>query len=159
MILGPWEGGGEEVGGGTRVPHTMRHSPKKKKKMAFQQDRAKGGSPSSASCPPWANHLNPLTEVYSVYILCISASVQFIYSFGEGNGNPLQCSCLENPRDGAAWWAAVYGVAQSRTRLSDLTFTFIQFISKLLCRTNEYLSVSLPVTVHRFVSEPHGRSV
>ena len=36
---------------------------------------------------------------------------------GEGNGNPLQCSCLENPRDGAAWWAAVYGVTQSRTRL------------------------------------------
>ena len=36
---------------------------------------------------------------------------------GEGNGNPLQCSCLENPRDGGAWWAAVYGVAQSGTRL------------------------------------------
>ena len=34
---------------------------------------------------------------------------------GEGNGNPLQCSCLENPRDGGAWWAAVYGVTQSRT--------------------------------------------
>ena len=34
---------------------------------------------------------------------------------GEGNGNPLQCSCLENPRDGRAWWVAVYGVAQSRT--------------------------------------------
>ena len=39
----------------------------------------------------------------------------------EGNGNPLQCSCLENPRDGAAWWAAVYGVAQSRTRLKWLS--------------------------------------
>ena len=36
---------------------------------------------------------------------------------GEGNGNPLQCSCLENPRDGEAWWAVVYEVAQSRTRL------------------------------------------
>ena len=36
---------------------------------------------------------------------------------GEGNGNPFQCSCLENPRDRGAWWAAVYGVAQSRTRL------------------------------------------
>ena len=36
---------------------------------------------------------------------------------GEGNGNPLQCSCLEKPRDGGAWWAAVYGVAQSWTRL------------------------------------------
>ena len=36
---------------------------------------------------------------------------------GEGNGNPLLCSCLENPRDGGAWWPAVYGVTQSRTRL------------------------------------------
>ena len=40
---------------------------------------------------------------------------------GEGNGNPLQCSCLENPRDGEAWWAAVYGVAQSQTRLKWLS--------------------------------------
>ena len=40
---------------------------------------------------------------------------------GEGNGNPLQCSCLENPRDGEAWWAAVCGVAQSRTRLKRLS--------------------------------------
>ena len=40
---------------------------------------------------------------------------------GEGNGNPLQCSCLGNPRDGEAWWAAVYGVAQSRTRLKRLS--------------------------------------
>ena len=39
----------------------------------------------------------------------------------EGNGNPLQCSCLENPRDGGAWWAAVYGVAQSWTRLKRLS--------------------------------------
>ena len=40
---------------------------------------------------------------------------------GEGNGNPLQCSCLENPRDGEAWWAAIYGVAQSRTQLKRLS--------------------------------------
>ena len=40
---------------------------------------------------------------------------------GEGNGNPLQCSCFDNPRDGGAWWAAVYGVAQSRTRLKRLS--------------------------------------
>ena len=42
---------------------------------------------------------------------------------GEGNDKPLQCSCLENPMDGGAWWAAVHGVAQSGTRLSDFTFT------------------------------------
>ena len=39
----------------------------------------------------------------------------------EGNGNPFQCSCLENPRDGGAWWATIYGVTQSRTRLKQLT--------------------------------------
>ena len=43
---------------------------------------------------------------------------------GEGNGTPLQYSCLESPMDGGAWWAAVHGVAKSQTRLSDFTFTF-----------------------------------
>ena len=47
-----------------------------------------------------------------------------MFVFGEGNGTPLQYSCLENPMDGGAWWAAVHGVAKSRTRLSDFTFTF-----------------------------------
>ena len=50
---------------------------------------------------------------------------------GEGNGNPFQCSCLENPREGGAWWAAVYGVAQSRTQLKRLSSSsssmFIEF--------------------------------
>ena len=45
----------------------------------------------------------------------------WLSGIGEGNGNPLQCSCLESPRDGEAWWAAVYGVAQSRTRLKRLS--------------------------------------
>ena len=43
--------------------------------------------------------------------------------YGEGNGTPLQYSCLENPMDGGTWWAAVHGVAKSRTQLSDFTFT------------------------------------
>ena len=50
--------------------------------------------------------------------------LHFDFSFsriGEGNGNPLQCPCLENPRDGGAWWAAVYGVTQSRTRQKRLS--------------------------------------
>ena len=47
---------------------------------------------------------------------------------GEGNGNPLQYSCLENPMDGEAWYATVHGVAKSRTRLSNFTFTFISDI-------------------------------
>ena len=48
---------------------------------------------------------------------------------GEGNDNPLQCSCLENPRDGGAWWAAVYGVAQSRTWLKWLSSSSVVFHS------------------------------
>ena len=46
---------------------------------------------------------------------------RYRYITGEENGNPLQCSCLENPRDGGAWWAAIYGVAQSWTRLKRLS--------------------------------------
>ena len=45
-------------------------------------------------------------------------------NYREGNGTPLQYSCLETPMDGGAWWAAVHGVAKGRTRLSDFTFTF-----------------------------------
>ena len=45
-------------------------------------------------------------------------------TYGEGNGTPLQSSCMENPMDGGAWWAAVHGVAKSRTRLTDFIFTF-----------------------------------
>ena len=65
------------------------------------------------------NNLNDsffLVGLMSVYTFTFSLS----YS-GEGNGNPLQCSCLENPRDGGAWWADVYGVTQSRTRLKWLS--------------------------------------
>ena len=52
------------------------------------------------------------------------------FSFGEGNGNPLQCFCLENPRDGGAWWAAVYGVSQSWTRLKRLSSSSFSLRSK-----------------------------
>ena len=58
-----------------------------------------------------------------------ATSLHFSLScLGEGNGNPLQCSCLENPRDGGAWWAAVYGVAQSRTRLKQLSSSSSSFV-------------------------------
>ena len=57
---------------------------------------------------------------------CRTRLSDFTFTFhfsciGEGNGNPLQCSCLENPRDGGAWWAAIYGVAQSRIWLKRLS--------------------------------------
>ena len=51
---------------------------------------------------------------------------------GGGNGNPLQCSCLENPRDGGAWWAAVYGVAQSQTLLKQLSSIYPLYASDFL---------------------------
>ena len=56
-------------------------------------------------------------------MLLMSYFTYFVYplTFGEGHGNPLQCSCLENPRDGGAWWAAVYRITQSRTRLKWLS--------------------------------------
>ena len=56
----------------------------------------------------------------SLFLFLTSLSL-FLSCIGEGNGNPFWCSCLENPRDGEAWWAAVYGVAQSRTRLKWLS--------------------------------------
>ena len=60
---------------------------------------------------------------YGLTTLSLSPS-----GIGEGNGNPLQCSCLENPRDGGAWWAAIYGVAQSRTQLKRLSSSSILFL-------------------------------
>ena len=59
-----------------------------------------------------------------IFNISFNISFNFIQYFGEGNGNPLQYSCLENPMDGGAWWAAVHGVAKSRARLNDFAFTF-----------------------------------
>ena len=60
-----------------------------------------------------------------VHFQCMQFVAHNLYSlaltYGEGNGNTLQCSCLENPRDGGDWWAAIYGAAQSRTRLNRLS--------------------------------------
>ena len=64
-------------------------------------------------CSPWGCEESDTTERLHFHI-----SLSYT---GEGNGNPLQCSCLENPRDGRAWWATIYGVAQSRTRLKRLS--------------------------------------
>ena len=71
------------------------------------------GRRSLVGCSPWGRYESDMTEplYFHFSLSCI----------GEGNGNPLQYSCLENPRDGRAWWAAVYGVAQSRTRLKRLS--------------------------------------
>ena len=57
----------------------------------------------------------------------------FTFMHGEGGGNPLQCSCLQNPRDWGAWWAAVSGVAQSRTRLKQFSSSSSMFYVHLIC--------------------------
>ena len=64
-------------------------------------------------CSPWGHKESDTTERlhFNYSLTCI----------GEGNGNPLQCSCLENPRDGGAWWAAIYGVTQSQIPLKRLS--------------------------------------
>ena len=73
------------------------------------------GRRSLVGCSPWGREESDMTErLHSHFSLS---------SIGEGNGNPLQCSCLENSRDGRAWWAAVSGVAQSQTRLKRLSST------------------------------------
>ena len=66
---------------------------------------------------------------------------------GEGNGTPLQYSCLENPMDGGAWWAAVHGVAKSQTRLSHFTFTFhFQALEKEMATHSSVLAWRIPGT-------------
>ena len=70
----------------------------------------------------------------------------------EGNSNPLQYSCLENPMDGGAWWAAVHGVVKSRTQLSDFTFTFhFHALEKEMATHSSVLAWRIPGT-----AEPGG---
>ena len=83
---------------------------------------------SPEGCSPWGRSESDRTEWLHFHFSpsCI----------GEGNGNPLQCSCLENPRDRGAWWAAVYGVTQSWTRLK-----WLSMVEKLPCETNVDTSI------------------
>ena len=70
---------------------------------------------------PWTEEPGGLQSMGSLQVRHDWTTSLSLSSIGEGNGNPLQNSCLENPGDGGAWWAAVYGVAQSRTRLKWLS--------------------------------------
>ena len=90
---------------------------------------------SLVGCSPWGLEESDTTERLHFYfsLSCI----------GEGNGNPLQCSCLENPGDGGAWWAAVCGVAQSRTRLKRLSSRSSSFMRQ--CGfTVHHMGVKMP---------------
>ena len=106
--------------------------------------RESRGWKSLVGCSPWGRTESDTTERLHFHfsLSCI----------GEGNGNPLQCSCLENPRDGGAWWAAIRGVSQSRTQLSDFTFTFhFHALEKAMAPHSSILAWRIPGT-----GEPGG---
>ena len=103
------------------------------------------GRRSLVGCRPWGREESETTERLHFHfsLSCI----------GEGNGNPLQCFCLENPRDGGAWWAAVYRVAQSRTQLKQLSSPSLLGNRKLvfyICVSVFALQISLSVPFSRF---------
>ena len=81
------------------------------------------------------------------YIMIHTIWKHLVSTFGEGNGTPLQYSCLENPMDGEAWKAAVHGVAKSRTWLSDFTFTFhFHELEKAIATHSSVLAWRIPWT-------------
>ena len=81
------------------------------------------GRRSLVGCSPWGRKESDMTEQLHFH--------SSLSCTGEGNGNPLQCSCLENPRDGGAWWAAIYRVAQSWTRLKRLSSSSSKLIRSI----------------------------
>ena len=89
---------------------------------------------------------------HNVYLNLTKDYMLTIPQYGEGNGTPLQYSCLENAMDGGAWWAAVHGVAKSQTRLSDCTFTFdFHALEKEMATHSSALAWRIPGT-----GEPGG---
>ena len=100
------------------------------------------GTGSLVGCLLWGRTESDTTEVTQQQQ---QQQQQCVY--GEGNGNPLLYSCLENPMDGGAWWAAVHGVARSRTRLSDFTFTFhCPAVEKAMATHSSVLAWRIPGT-------------
>ena len=80
--------------------------------------------------------------IHQIWMFLVSS-----VTIGEGNGTLLQYSCLENPMDGGTWWAAVHGVAKSRTRLSDFTFTFhFHALEKEMATHSSVLAWRIPGT-------------
>ena len=111
------------------------------------------GRRSPVGYSPWCREESDTTErlPFDFSLSCI----------GEGSGNPLQCSCLENPRDGGAWWAAVYGVAQSQTqlkRLSSSSSSRVAYLSKCYTQLSPQLCPTLcdPMDYSPSGSSLHG---
>ena len=104
---------------------------------------------------PWTEEPGRVQSMGSLRVGHDWATSLFTFHFslsciGEGNGNPLQCSCLESPRDGGAWWAAIYGVAQSRTQLKWLSSSsnFSCWNTMLLTRVTTHY-IALPWFIYR----------
>ena len=88
---------------------------------------------------------------YYIYLFWLYHTTQIcrilVPQLGEGNGTPLQYSCLENPTDGGAWWAAVHGITKSRTQLSNFTFTFhFHALEKEMATHSNVLAWRIPGT-------------
>ena len=104
----------------------------------------------------WPNSVLKSRDITLLTKVCLVKAIVFpVVMYGgdrEGNGNPLQYSCLENPMDGGAWRAAVHGVPESRTRLSDFTFTFhFHALEKEMATHSSVLAWRIPGT-----EEPGG---
>ena len=95
-------------------------------------------------CSPWGREESDTTEQLHFHfsLSCI----------GEGTGNPLQCSCLENPKDGGVWWAAIYGVAQSWTQLKQLS-------SSSSKRQIESVTANIRLSFHMEVKKPQKKTI
>ena len=106
--------------------------------------RKSHGRRSLVGCSPWGHWGSDTTERLHFHFS--------LSSIGEGNGNPLQCSCLESPRDGGAWWAAVYGVTQSWTWLKWLSSSS----SPTKCKLFVHCSVQSSLLVVSNSLRPHG---
>ena len=101
----------------------------------------------------WYRSFTEISRPYSLYLLTEKYHLPSVKDgIGEGNGTPLQYSCLENPMDRGAWWAAVHGVVKSQTRLSGFTFTFhFHALEKEMATHSSVLAWRIPGT-----GEPGG---
>ena len=95
----------------------------------------------------FASRSNGILLPYTIATFVNNNNCPIVAIVGEGNGTPLQYSCLENPVGGGAWWAAVHGVAKSQTRLSNFTFTFhFHALEKEIATYSSVLAWRIPGT-------------
>ena len=143
-LLCPWDSPGKNTGVGC---HFLLQCMKVNSEIEVAQ-----------SCPALSNLMDcslPGSSVHGIFQARVLEWGAIAFSnlnpthqlFGEGTGDPLQCSCLENPMGGGAWWAAVHEVAKSWTRLSDFTFKFhLHALEKAMASHSSTLAWKIPWT-------------